>query len=67
MKLILCMMTMNVMNMMTEDRQMIMIAVLEGKLPPEAVTMEELQEVEDTLFELIAAKKTPFDTWETLQ
>lgn len=52
---------------MTEDRQMIMIAVLEGKLPPEAVTMEELQEVEDTLFELIAAKKTPFETWETLQ
>lgn len=52
---------------MTEDRQMIMIAVLEGKLPPEAVTMEELQEVEDTLFELIAAKQTPFSTWETLQ
>lgn len=67
MKLILCMMTMNAMNIMTEERQMIMIAVLEGKLPPEAVTMEELQEVEDTLFELIAGKHTPFSTWETLQ
>lgn len=52
---------------MTEDRQMIMVAVLEGKLPPEMVTLEELKEVEDTLFELIAAKHTPFDTWETLQ
>jgi len=52
---------------MNKDRQMVMLAVLEGKLPPEAVTMEELQEVEDTLFELIAAKHTPFQTWETPQ
>jgi hypothetical protein len=52
---------------MKEDRQLIMLAVLEGKLPPESVTMEELEEVEDTLFELICAKHTQFSTWETLQ
>jgi len=52
---------------MTEDRQLIMLAVLEGRLPPESVTMEELEEVEDTLFELISAKHTPFSIWETLQ
>lgn len=52
---------------MTPDRQMVMQAVLEGKLPPESVTLEELQEVEETLFELIADRKSPFTTWETLQ
>lgn len=52
---------------MTEDRQMVMQAVLEGKLPPDSVTLEELQEVEETLFELIAERKTPFATHETLQ
>jgi hypothetical protein len=52
---------------MTEDRQMVMQAVLEGKLPADAVTMEELNEVEDILFELIAARSTSFQTWETLQ
>jgi hypothetical protein len=29
--------------------------------------MEELHEVEEVLFELIADQKTPFQTWETLQ
>ena len=52
---------------MTEERAMIMQAVLEGKLDSSFVTMEELQEVEDTIFELIAERKTPFDTHETLQ
>lgn len=52
---------------MTEDRQAVMVAVLEGKLPAHYVTMEELQEVEETLFELIADLKTPFATHETLQ
>ena len=47
---------------MTEDRQMVMQAVLEGKLPADAVTMEELHEVEEILFELIADRKTPFQT-----
>lgn len=53
--------------MMTEDRQMVMMAVLEGKLDASHVTMEEIQELEDRVFEAIANKKTPFDTWETLQ
>lgn len=53
--------------MMTEDRQMIMMAVLEGKLDASHVTMEEVQELQDTVFELIADRKTPFQTWETLQ
>lgn len=52
---------------MTEERQMVMQAVLEGKLDPTHVTMEELQEVENTIFELIADRKTPFQTHETLQ
>ena len=46
---------------------MVMQAVLEGKLDSSFVSMEELQEVEDTIFELIAERKTPFDTHETLQ
>lgn len=52
---------------MNEDRRMIMVAVLEGKLPPESVTMEELHEVEDLLFELISERNTPFATHETIQ
>lgn len=52
---------------MTEDRRLVMQAVLEGKLDASYVTMEELHEVEETLFELIADRKTPFETWGTLQ
>jgi hypothetical protein len=52
---------------MTEDRKMVMVAVLEGKLPPDRVTMQELHEVEDILFELIAERKTPFATHDTIQ
>jgi len=33
----------------------------------ENVTLEELQEVEDILFDLIAAKNTPYETFETPQ
>jgi hypothetical protein len=46
---------------------MVMQAVLEGKLDASHVTLEELQEVEETIFELIADRKTPFQTHETLQ
>jgi hypothetical protein len=53
--------------MMSEERQLVMQAVLEGKLPSHAVTLEELQEVEEILFELIADRSTPFQTWSTLQ
>jgi hypothetical protein len=52
---------------MTESRQMVMQAVLEGKLDASHVTLEELQEVEETIFELIADRETPFQTHETLQ
>ncbi len=52
---------------MTEERQMVMQAVLEGMLDASYVTLEELQEVEETIFELIADRKTPFQTHETLQ
>jgi hypothetical protein len=52
---------------MTEERQLVMQAVLEGTLDASHVTLEELQEVEEVLFELIADRKTPFQTHETLQ
>ena len=52
---------------MTEDRAMVMQAVLEGKLSPEAVTLEELNEVENTIFEIIAGRQTPFSTFELMQ
>lgn len=52
---------------MTEERALVMQSVLEGKLDSSHITLEELQEVEETLFELIADRKTPFATHETLQ
>jgi hypothetical protein len=52
---------------MTETRQMIMQAVLEGKLPPDSVTMDELDEVREVLFELICERQTPFSTFEVMQ
>jgi len=44
-----------------------MQAVLEGKLPPDSVTMEELDEVKEVLFELICERQTPFSTFEVMQ
>jgi len=52
---------------MSEDRQMIMQMVLEGKLPANSVTMEELDEVQEVLFELICERQTPFETFEVMQ
>jgi hypothetical protein len=52
---------------MTEERQAVMLKVMQGVLPATDVTLEELQEVEELLFELIADQKTPFATHETLQ
>lgn len=52
---------------MTEDRQEVMLKVLAGELPATAVTLEELHEVEEMLFELIADQVTPFATHETIQ
>ena len=50
-----------------DDREMIIQAVFDGQLGAEYITMEEIYEIEDELFELVAAEKTVFDTWETLQ
>ena len=50
-----------------DDREMIVQAVLDGVLSAEHITMEEIYELEDELFEEVAAKYTPFATWETIQ
>jgi len=42
---------------MTENRKLVMMAVLEGKLPADMVTMEEINEVEELVFDLIAERK----------
>lgn len=52
---------------MTEERQAVMLKVMAGELPATEVTIEELHEVEELLFELIADQKTPFATHETIQ
>lgn len=50
-----------------QDREMIVQAVLDGVLPADHITLEELFEVENNVFELICDKYTPFATWETIQ
>lgn len=50
-----------------EDREMIVQAVLDGVLSPDYITEEELFELEDTVFELVCDKYTPFAVWETIQ
>lgn len=52
---------------MTEDRQMVMMAVLEGKLDASHVTMDEIRELENAVFEAIATRKSPFETYEVMQ
>lgn len=48
---------------MTEDRQMIAIAVLEGQLPVDALTLDEVAELQERLFDIITEKHLPhFDT-----
>ena len=51
----------------TRDRSMIRMAVFDGKLDESYITDEELFEIQDNLFELVAAKVTLLETWETLQ
>ena len=50
-----------------EDRDMILQAVLDGVLGVEHVTLEEIYNLEEELFEEICDEKTPFATWETVQ
>lgn len=52
---------------MNEERKLVMQSVLEGKLDSSYVTLEEVQELEQIVFELIADRKTPFQTHETMQ
>ena len=50
-----------------DDRSMIVSAVLDGVLSPDHITEEELFHLEDTIFELVCDKYTPFAIWETIQ
>ncbi len=50
-----------------EDREMIIQAVFDGVLDASHITMEEIQEIEENLFEEICDLHTPFTTWETIQ
>jgi hypothetical protein len=52
---------------MTEDRKLVMKAVLDGELDASHVTLEEIQELEELVFDLIASRVTPFDTYEVMQ
>jgi hypothetical protein len=52
---------------MTEERQMVVELVLKGELPAHYVTMEELDEVNEILFELISAKFSPYKTFKVMQ
>ena len=49
------------------DREMLRQAVFDGQLGVEHITMDDIFEMEDELFEFIADERTPFSTWETLQ
>lgn len=52
---------------MTEDRQMVVMAVLEGKLDASHITIEELRELEEAVFEAVADKRSHFQTFEVMQ
>jgi hypothetical protein len=50
-----------------EDRDMIIQAVLDGILSAEHITMEEIQDLEEVVFEEICDQLSPFECWETEQ
>lgn len=39
---------------MTDDRMLVAISVLEGKLPPDVLTLDEVIEIQQKLMDLIA-------------
>jgi hypothetical protein len=43
---------------MNDDRLMVAQAVLEGKLPAESLTLEEVYELQERVFDVIASKVT---------
>jgi hypothetical protein len=45
---------------MTEERQMVMLAVLEGNLPVDSITDEELLELEAAVMNAVAEKRSPY-------
>jgi hypothetical protein len=45
---------------MTEERQLVMMAVLEGKLPVDMITEDELIQLEAAVMDAIAEKKSPY-------
>jgi hypothetical protein len=42
---------------MTKDRQLVVMAVLEGKLPIDMITKKELDELHEAVFNAVAIKK----------
>jgi len=42
---------------MTKDRQLVVMAVLEGKLPVSMITEDELNELHEAVFDAVAIKK----------
>jgi hypothetical protein len=52
---------------MTEERALVLQAVMDGQLGVEHVTLDEIFEAEDAIFEEVASMLTPFTTWETIQ
>lgn len=50
-----------------EDRDMIIQAVFDGQLGVEHITMDEIFELEESIFEEICDEVTPFAIWETIQ
>jgi hypothetical protein len=42
---------------MTQERQLIVMSVLEGKLPVSMITKEELDELHEAVFDAVAIKK----------
>lgn len=50
-----------------QDRTLIRMAVFDGVLDESHLTMDDLYDMEDTVFELLCDKLTPFTTWETVQ
>ena len=41
---------------MTEERQIVAWAVLQGKLPADELTYAEIEEIEDLIFDAVSAK-----------
>jgi hypothetical protein len=52
---------------MTEDRMMVAKAVLFDGLDASYLTMDEIRELEDLIFEAVAEKRSHFQTFEVMQ